>query len=83
MQKRIKAAKRWLLGVWLIGGAVYVQAQECPPWPREPLALETQALVEHVAVWDRAYHDQGESLIDDELYDQALARLANWQACLG
>ncbi|MBR2513275.1 MAG: NAD-dependent DNA ligase LigB [Halomonas sp.] len=83
MQKRIKAAKRWLLAVWLMGGAIYAQAQECPPWPREQLALETQALAEHVAIWDRAYHDKGESLIDDELYDQAVVRLASWQACLG
>ncbi|WP_243470313.1 hypothetical protein [Vreelandella lionensis] len=60
----------------------FAQADMCPDWPAERLALETQALAEHIEVWDRAYHDDGESLIADELYDQALARLENWQACL-
>ncbi|MCA8866922.1 NAD-dependent DNA ligase LigB [Halomonas sp. SBBP1] len=63
--------------------AFTAQAEECPDWPQEQLALETQALAEHIQEWDRAYHDGGESLIADELYDQALARLESWQACLG
>ncbi|WP_249978186.1 NAD-dependent DNA ligase LigB [Vreelandella olivaria] len=75
---------RWLLFAWsLIGVALSAQAEPCPDWPRERLAVETQALAEHIALWDRAYHDQGVSLIDDELYDQAVARLATWQACIG
>ncbi|OWV29560.1 DNA ligase, partial [Halomonas campaniensis] len=63
--------------------AFMAQSEECPDWPQEQLALETQALTEHIEVWDRAYHDGGESLVADELYDQALARLESWQACLG
>ena len=59
------------------------QAETCPDWTAERLALEAQTLAEHIEVWDRAYHDDGESLIADELYDQALARLENWQSCRG
>lgn len=77
---------RWILQMgWLSGLlalALSAQGGECPGWSSERLALETQALAEHIEVWDRAYHDDGESLIADELYDQALARLENWQACL-
>ena len=71
-----------LAAAWLMSVTFSAQADTCPDWPAERLALETQALAEHIKVWDRAYHDNGESLIADELYDQALARLENWQACL-
>ena len=71
-----------LAAAWLMSVTFSAQADTCPDWPAERLALETQALAEHIEVWDRAYHDNGESLIADELYDQALARLENWQACL-
>ncbi|MGM0858899.1 MAG: NAD-dependent DNA ligase LigB [Pseudomonadota bacterium] len=63
--------------------ALSAQAAECPDWSTQRLNHESQALSAQVAVWDRAYHDQGEALIDDALYDQAVARLAEWQACLG
>lgn len=72
-----------LVAAWCMGVTFSAQADSCPDWPAERLALETQALAEHIEVWDRAYHDGGESLIADELYDQALARLASWQACQG
>ncbi|WP_311064332.1 NAD-dependent DNA ligase LigB [Halomonas sp. DWK9] len=71
-----------LAAAWLMGVTFSAQADTCPDWPADRLALETQALAEHIEVWDRAYHDNGESLIADELYDQALARLESWQACL-
>ena len=67
-----------LAAAWLMSVTFSAQADMCPDWPAERLALETQALAEHIEVWDRAYHDNGESLIADELYDQALTRLENW-----
>ncbi|XUO87125.1 NAD-dependent DNA ligase LigB [Halomonas sp. KM072] len=70
----------WLSGLCAL--ALTAQAEECPAWPQERLVQERQTLAEHIALWDRAYHDAGESLIADELYDQALARLAHWQTCL-
>lgn len=36
-----------------------------------------------LAEWDAAYHERGERLVDDSLYDQARQRLARWQACSG
>ncbi|MCD6006763.1 NAD-dependent DNA ligase LigB [Vreelandella alkaliphila] len=83
MRKWRAAGWKWLLVAWLMSVTLSAQANVCPDWPRERLAQESQTLAEHIARWDSAYHDQGESLIDDELYDQAVARLANWQACLG
>ncbi|UTD57049.1 NAD-dependent DNA ligase LigB [Halomonas sp. MS1] len=83
MRKWRAAGWKWLLVAWLMSVTLSAQANVCPDWPRERLAQESQTLAEHIAQWDSAYHDQGESLIDDELYDQAVARLANWQACLG
>ncbi|MGM0834441.1 MAG: NAD-dependent DNA ligase LigB [Pseudomonadota bacterium] len=72
-----------LLSAGLLSVTLSAQASACPDWPRAQLVQESQALSERIARWDSAYHDQGESLIDDELYDQAVARLANWQVCLG
>ncbi|UXZ53851.1 NAD-dependent DNA ligase LigB [Halomonas sp. 7T] len=71
-----------LAAAWFMSVTFSAQAETCPDWSAERLALEAQALAEHIEVWDRAYHDDGESLIADELYDQALARLESWQACL-
>lgn len=88
MDTNRKKRGRWLLSFWLVstglmGVTLSTQANDCPVWPREQLVQESQALSERIARWDRAYHNQGESLIDDELYDQAVARLASWQVCLG
>ncbi|RUR30780.1 NAD-dependent DNA ligase LigB [Vreelandella andesensis] len=88
MDTNRKTCGRWLLSAWLLsagltGVTLSAQASDCPDWPRERLQQESQTLAEHVARWDSAYHDHGESLIDDELYDQAVERLANWRACLG
>ncbi|WNL42226.1 NAD-dependent DNA ligase LigB [Halomonas sp. PAMB 3264] len=60
-----------------------VRADDCPPWPDERLTLETQALAEQIALWDLSYHGEGVALVSDTLYDQAAARLAQWQRCLG
>ncbi|MFG6668779.1 NAD-dependent DNA ligase LigB [Halomonas sp. HNIBRBA4712] len=64
----------------LVPGA---RADDCPPWPDERLALETRALAEQIALWDLSYHGEGVALVSDTLYDQAAARLAQWQRCLG
>ena len=54
----------------------------CPTWPSERLEHETRALAAQIAQWDHAYHQEGVSLIDDALYDQAIDRLQGWRACL-
>lgn len=77
---------RWIMKLACLGGwlatALTAQADECPGWPTERLTQETRALAAQVAQWDHAYHEEGVSLIDDTLYDQAAARLERWRLCL-
>ncbi|MFO2462102.1 NAD-dependent DNA ligase LigB [Pseudomonas sp. 15FMM2] len=54
---------------------------ECPDWPLEQARVETAALQRQVSDWDDRYHRLGQSLISDELYDQARQRLDQWRAC--
>jgi len=53
----------------------------CPDWPPQRAAHEITALSEQIALWDDAYHRRGVSLIADQLYDQARARLEHWHRC--
>ncbi|GAB7201618.1 hypothetical protein OS21_33430 [Dickeya oryzae] len=31
--------------------------------------------------WDKAYYEQGQSPVDDQVYDQLRQTLATWQVC--
>ena len=53
----------------------------CPPWSAEQAERELQALRAQLAEWDEAYHARGLSLVKDEVYDQARARLDEWRHC--
>ncbi|WP_263261328.1 NAD-dependent DNA ligase LigB [Pseudomonas sp. RIT-PI-S] len=53
----------------------------CPAWLPEQAFTQIQALQRQVDEWNRAYHRDGVSLIADELYDQAEARLRAWRLC--
>ncbi|NHC10994.1 NAD-dependent DNA ligase LigB [Stutzerimonas degradans] len=53
----------------------------CPPWGAERARSEISELTQRLAEWDDAYHRRGLAPIDDELYDQARARLQQWQQC--
>ena len=55
-------------------------ADDCPAQTPAGSRQLTE-LAEQVARWDDAYHRQGRSLVSDELYDQARARLEHWQLC--
>jgi DNA ligase (NAD+) len=57
------------------------QAEPCPDWPASRASAELDALAQQIARWDDAYHNQGRSLVADELYDQARERLQHWRAC--
>lgn len=73
---------RGLLLMVALGVTSSTAMAACPTWPNERLERETLALAAQVAQWDHAYHEEGISLIDDVLYDQALGRLQDWRACL-
>ncbi|ACO76619.1 NAD-dependent DNA ligase LigB [Azotobacter vinelandii CA] len=53
----------------------------CPDWTAQRAAAELAALAERLRQWDVAYHRDGRSPVADELYDQARARLADWNRC--
>lgn len=55
----------------------------CPDWPPERINAGIDSLQGRINSWDAAYHNQGHSLVPDEIYDQARARLELWRSCLG
>lgn len=72
-------AQGWLL---VIGWLLFVEpvaADACAG--RAPSAADLQALAARLAEWDDAYYRRGESLVSDDVYDQARDRLATWTRC--
>jgi DNA ligase (NAD+) len=55
-------------------------ALDCPP---DPSDTAITALEQQIRLWDDAYHNHGRSLVADEIYDQARARLDDWRRCAG
>lgn len=53
----------------------------CPDWTASKAQKEITTLQYQIDQWNDAYHRKGRSLISDELYDQSLLRLNEWQAC--
>ncbi len=56
-------------------------AAPCPDWAPQRAQTELTGLSRQIAEWDDAYHRQGISMVADELYDQARARLELWSSC--
>ncbi|MBE0488714.1 MAG: NAD-dependent DNA ligase LigB [Halomonas sp.] len=71
----------WL--VLLVGALSLPALAECPGGSSERVAAELNALERRLATWDEAYYRRGESLVSDDIYDQARARLALWRRCQG
>ncbi len=70
---------RWGLSLLLCGS---VQAV-CPAWSPARAGHEMTALNAQMKQWSEAYWLQGKSEINDSVYDQLAARLAQWQRCFG
>ncbi len=70
--------KRWIA---LLLFPLTAQASPCPDWPTDRAKSELAALNQQIAEWDDAYHNQGRSLVADEIYDQARERLQSWHRC--
>ena len=65
----------WILvSLWLTGQAV---AAECSARYHADMVR----LAEQVQQWDQAYHEQGRSLVTEDIYDQARLQLQRWQQC--
>ncbi|WP_044871101.1 NAD-dependent DNA ligase LigB [Pseudomonas sp. LFM046] len=56
-------------------------ADGCPDWAVDRASAEMNMLATQLLEWDRAYHVQGRSAVDDELYDQTRARLDVLRGC--
>lgn len=56
-------------------------AAACPDWTAQQAAQEVKRLRQHIKDWDRSYHLDGISKINDQLYDQARLQLDSWQHC--
>jgi len=72
---------RWLaiIGLGLMVGAV--QAADCPAWSPMRAKQELAALHERLDRWNHDYRVNGQSAVDDAVYDQSLARFAQWSRC--
>ncbi|QLF93122.1 NAD-dependent DNA ligase LigB [Pseudomonas sp. ABC1] len=64
---------------WLCWLPLLAQAA-CPSWPPAQANDAIATLQRQLQTWEHAYQ-QGQPLIDDDLYDQAQARLEDWRAC--
>ncbi|MFY0991257.1 NAD-dependent DNA ligase LigB [Halomonas sp. C05BenzN] len=72
-----------LAGWWLVAvlAATPSRADTCPDWPAPRAERELAALEQRLAEWDDAYYRRGESLVSDDLYDQARGRFDLWRRC--
>lgn len=71
-----------LLTLALLTPTAFATARnDCPAWSPTQAQAQLDTLHAHLAQWDRAYHRDGRSPVTDEIYDQAVARAAQWHAC--
>lgn len=70
--------KALIVGLLLLSQPLWAA---CPDWPAQRAERELNALAQQLNAWDDAYHRQGQSLVADELYDQASANLQHWRRC--
>lgn len=71
---------------WLLALSQHVMANDnvqeaCPNWHQTQAQRELMALASQIAAWDKAYYQEGISIVNDEIYDQILARYQHWQTC--
>ena len=72
--------RAWIAIAFSVLWCATARGNDCPAQTATH-ARQVTELAAQVAHWDDAYHRQGRSLISDELYDQARARLEHWQRC--
>lgn len=81
MPRRLTPTLRGAILALLLAGSGGIRAADCPPWPSTRAGHEIATLAERIAAWDTAYHRDGQSPVTDSIYDQARARLADWNRC--
>lgn len=75
------AQGRWLLAVLFACVMCDARATACPAWPPATAQAELAALRHRLDGWNHAYRIEGDSPVDDAVYDQALQRFEQWQQC--
>lgn len=71
-------------GILLLFIATVTGAQAtCPAWAPARAEREITQLTAQIVRWNDDYWRQGESEVNDGVYDQLSARLAQWQRCFG
>ena len=75
--------KQWLM--WLAGFAFvctnHAHAADCPSWSATRAQQELTALQGQLERWNHAYRVDGQSPVDDAVYDQSLSRFKRWRGC--
>ena len=74
---------RLLSGLALAFLTAFAGADTCPDGSPAQANLSISRLEQQVQIWDDSYHRLGVSLVTDAQYDQARARLEQWQRCVG
>ncbi|MEI7189655.1 NAD-dependent DNA ligase LigB [Dickeya dianthicola] len=72
---------RYVLAVVLFVVSGLTEAASCPAWPSARAEQEIAQLGQQLTQWDHAYYEQGQSPVDDQVYDQLRQTLATWQVC--
>lgn len=74
--------ERWLP---IAGVALFLltpaHAADCPDWAPSRATQEMAALRDRLIGWNHAYRVEGQSPVDDAVYDQAMQQLAAWRRC--
>jgi DNA ligase (NAD+) len=75
-----KADYGWVFGMlMLLANAALAGA--CPAWSPTQAKQELQALHQRLDRWNHDYRVDGQSAVDDAVYDQSLARFRQWSRC--
>ncbi|CNL84823.1 NAD-dependent DNA ligase LigB [Yersinia kristensenii] len=80
MHKKLKILI--LLIVGFINGGARAESV-CTKWSEERMSGEINLLEKRLFLWDVAYHQQGISLLPDNVYDQLQDKLHGWRSCHG
>lgn len=72
----------FLLLILLNINSSIAESMQCPDWPELILHREIKAINSKLKRWNKAYYINGQSLVNDETYDQIYALWKHWSNCL-
>lgn len=70
----------WVIAAFAVAAGV-ARASDCPAWSPQRAKKELVALHDRLERWNHDYRVNGQSAVDDAVYDQSLARFAQWSRC--